>query len=172
MSSRQARAARHWRLWRQTHAPRARPTTSPDSHGPLRSGPVGPKSPTIGVPDRRGEVQRAGVAGHHQRCAPRAARAGRRSAVGGETRGAPPARRDDRVGEPLFAGPQITMRQAGTSPRSAASAPNRSAGQRLFGHAAPGLISATDAPAGRSRLRERVDAAPREWQAMASGRAR
>ena len=38
--------------------------------------------------------------------------------------------------------PQHERRQAATSRRNAATSPNRSGGHRLFGHAAPGLISA------------------------------
>ena len=67
MSSMHGAPRRHCRLWRQTHVAARDTDTSADPTGPLRSGHVGPNSADDRRAHRRGDVQRAGVAGHHQR---------------------------------------------------------------------------------------------------------
>ena len=103
--------------------------------------------PDDGRADRGREMERPGIAGDHE---PRARQQrheiverGRRRRHGRSVRGLarPHAR------EPLRRAPTARSTATPVRDRTAeASAPNRSAGQRLFGHAAPGL-SATNAPA-------------------------
>ena len=113
------------------------------SHGPLRAGSVGPKSATIGSADGGREVQRPGVARHHQ---PRAARqrqqigdAGRRSRASRRRCDAATTAGRERL---LARPPQHDRQQTVPPASSAATSPKLAGGQRLFGHAAPGLISA------------------------------
>ena len=107
----------------------------------------------MGVPTAAAMCDRAGVAGHHR--PPRRARARQdpRSDVSRwqNRRAVRPC--DDRLGQATLAGPpQHDRPQAvSRSERGGERSPNRSGGHRLFGQAAPGLISAYRPPACRAR---------------------
>ena len=98
--------------------------------------------------DGGGDVQRAGVARHHQRrCRDERDEVGdRRSAA--RSCAAPLDARTTACASASSPGPHSTTDgRPRTSRRNAATSPNRAGGQRLFGHAAPGLISAKRAGA-------------------------
>ena len=124
----------------------------PAHHGPLRSGSVGPKRLTIGVPTAAAMCS-GPVSPDTTSAAARASatQVGDRRSRGAST-AAPADAATTAAASASSPGPQSTT---GVSPhasrRNAASSPNRSGGQRLFGHAAPGLSSANGAIRGIRR---------------------
>ena len=129
---------------------------------------------TVALADRSGRRARRSACRRRPRCAagrcrptrsarPRATSA-TRSATLGRRRAiaaAPPRRRRPPARAPARQAPTARPTASPrTSRRNAATSPNRSGGQRLFGHAAPGLISANGAGADRRRGPRRAPATP------------
>src|SRR5687767_1706185 len=145
MSSMHAALRRQRRRYRHEHESVREITTSAADHGPLRLASVGPNSATSGVPTAppmcSGPVS--------PEISTRARRAmAKRSVidVAGASSAAPFEARVTSSANDCSPGPHKTSERSPQRSRiPAASAPKRSRGHRLFGHAAPGLIAAYDA---------------------------
>ncbi len=130
---------RHCRLWWHTQTAAREITTSCGSHGPLRSGHVGPYKPTTGVPIAAAMCS-GPVSPDTTSAASRISTARSETDVAGAAVAAPDDARATASASSRSDGPQVTSDgRPRRSRNDAARAPNRSAGQRLFGHAAPGL---------------------------------
>ena len=116
---------------------------SAGAHGPFRSALVGPKSPTTGVPTAAARCS-GPVSPEIITRAPLAIPNTSLLVVGGATSAAPPAAAATDAASDSSRGPHSTSdRRPCDTARAAATAPKRAGGQRLFGHAAPGLTART-----------------------------
>jgi hypothetical protein len=116
--------------------------TSCGNHGPLRSGYVGPNSATIGVATAPAMCS-GPVSPEMISRALRARPTRSLIVVGGDNSAAPEDAAMTAAASDSSPGPHNTTDARPSSCRiAAATAPNRSGGQRLFGQAAPGLINA------------------------------
>src|SRR5436309_2732317 len=114
---------------------------SPGDHGPLRDGRVGPYRPTMGVP-RAAAMWVGPVSPEITSAAPR--RSAMRSPIDvlGERSAVPDDARTTSSASDSSPGPQVTIdRRLYRVSIARATSPNRAAGHRLLGQAAPGLSS-------------------------------